>query len=115
MFLRRLVERYAEHPAMGMWDIWNEPESSVSFRKPDISTLLCYCDNCKREFVDWLRNRYGGIQSVNDVWGRCYSNWNEIELPREPHTFTDMVDWRLFACTSQCQGSSVENCRNQIP
>ncbi len=48
-FLRSLVERYVEHPAMGMWDIWNEPKSCVFLRMPHASTLLCYCHNCPAE------------------------------------------------------------------
>src|SRR5947208_1082429 len=44
-YLKTTVARYANHPAMSMWDIWNEPESCLFLRKPEDPTLLCYCDN----------------------------------------------------------------------
>lgn len=96
MFLRKVVERYGNHPAMGMWDVWNEPELCFPFREARESTLLCYCENCQRQFRSWLRKRYAGIEHLNSVWGRCYNNWDEVEAPRGRSVFTDMVDWRLF-------------------
>lgn len=102
-FLTKVVERYANHPAMGMWDVWNEPESCYLFRDPKPDTLLCYCDTCHARFIEWLKSRYDSIEHINAVWGRCYSDWNEIELPRGQSTFTDMVDWRIFNCSVLAQ------------
>ncbi len=95
-FTRAVVGRYADHPAMSMWDIWNEPESCLLFRKPHEHTLLCYCPNCRRAFLEWLKAKYSSIDSLNRVWGRCYGDWDDVELPRDRSTFTDMIDWRLF-------------------
>lgn len=95
-FLRQVVSRFAGHPAMGMWDVWNEPESCAILREPHESTLLCYCHNCQSKFTDWLKARYGRIERLNEVWGRCYGDWRDIELPRQRDTYVDMVDWRLF-------------------
>ncbi|MFA7371936.1 MAG: alpha-amylase family protein [bacterium] len=95
-FLKQVVARYAGCRAMSMWDVWNEPESCFLFRQPHESTLLCYCDNCRSRFKEWLRMRYGSLEGLNEVWGRCYNNWDELELPRVRNTFTDMIDWRLF-------------------
>ncbi len=99
-FLRTVVTRYGKHPAMGMWDVWNEPESNLYIRKPDNKTLVCYCDHCRGEFLTWLGDKYRTIEHLNDVWGRCYSDFSQVELPRDRHTFTDMVDWRLFCLDS---------------
>jgi len=96
-FIKALVARYANHPAMFMWDMWNEPESSLKLRDPKLETLLCYCDNCKKEFISWLENKYKDIDTLNSIWGRCYISFNEVEMPRTGETFADMIDWRLFA------------------
>ena len=100
MFLHRVVEHFMDHPAMGMWDIWNEPESCDFFRMPHPDTLLCYCHNCRQGFITWLQERYQDINRLNEIWGRCYLDWDEIELPENPGTFADMIDWRLFNCDS---------------
>lgn len=97
-FLRIVASRYANHPAMSMWDVWNEPESNYLHRDPIPENLLCYCSRCHRQFIKWLQTQYSSIDHLNVVWGRCYRNWNEVELPRGQSVFTDMIDWRLFSC-----------------
>ncbi len=95
-FLAEVVERYRTHPALAMWDIWNEPELCFPQRNPDIERMVCYCEHCRRGFLDWLKVKYGALEKLNQVWGRCYEGWDEVELPRNPHTFTDYIDWREF-------------------
>lgn len=95
-FLRTLAARYHKHPAMDMWDTWNEPESNLLFRDPKPDTLVCYCEHCRAKFLGWLRAKYQTVEHLNNVWGRCYDDFSRVELPRDPMTFTDMVDWRLF-------------------
>jgi beta-galactosidase len=96
-FLEALVSRYAHHPAMQMWDVWNEPEQvGTMYRMPKPETLTCYCPLCHARFVTWLQARYRTLEGLNAVWGRCYTRWDDVELPQSPQTFTDMVDWRLF-------------------
>lgn len=95
-FTRAVVERYKDHPAMYIWDLWNEPELCYNARKPDVNNLVCYCDNSRKKFIDWLIKKYQTLDNLNKVWSRNYRNWDELELPRDPRTFKDMVDWRLF-------------------
>ncbi|MCC7409127.1 MAG: beta-galactosidase [Phycisphaeraceae bacterium] len=95
-FTRHVVGRYAKHRAMGMWDVWNEPELCATSREPQLETLLCYCPRCAGAFREWLEGKYGSLDGLNRVWGRCYETWGEVELPRDKGTLTDMVDWRLF-------------------
>jgi beta-galactosidase len=79
-----------------MWDAWNEPEQCTPLRKPEIDDLTCYCPHCKKEFILWLKEKYGKIRDLNNVWGRIYLSWDEVELPIESACFNDMIDWRLF-------------------
>ncbi|HEY3340480.1 MAG TPA: beta-galactosidase trimerization domain-containing protein, partial [Anaerolineae bacterium] len=32
----------------------------------------------------------------NQVWGRCYTRWNQVEAPVNGGTITDFIDWREF-------------------
>jgi beta-galactosidase len=95
-FLRAAAEHFRGHPAMHMWDVWNEPEQSYPRREPKLDRLTCYCANCASGFRTWLRRKYETMDRINDVWGRCYSTWDEVELPRQAACVTDMVDWREF-------------------
>ena len=96
-FIKVLVERYANHPAMFMWDMWNEPEHNLKMRAPKFDNIFCFCDNCKRAFGSWLEEKYKNIENLNDIWGRCYNDFSEIELPRTGETIGDFTDYRLFA------------------
>ena len=95
-FLRAAVERYRGHPALDMWDIWNEPELCFPQRTPKVETLACYCPNCRREFLAWLQVKYASLAALNQVWGRDYDEWREVELPRGSGGLMDFIDWREF-------------------
>jgi beta-galactosidase len=91
----KLAERYANHPALAMWHIDNEYASGVS---------ECFCDRSTSAFREWLKNRYGSLDTLNDVWGTAfwsqhYSDWEEIHPPRKAPTFinpTQQLDWARF-------------------
>jgi beta-galactosidase len=95
-FVERTVAHFRGHPALQMWDVWNEPELCYPQRRPDLATLACYCPSCARDFRAWLCGKYGTLDRLNAVWGRCYGAWGQVEMPRDGGTFTDFVDWREF-------------------
>src|SRR5689334_18864671 len=94
--VRRLAERYREHPALALWHIGNEYACHVS---------ACYCDESARAFRDWLSRRYGTLEALNDSWGTAfwsqqYGTWDEINPPRSAPTFpnpTQQLDWQRFS------------------
>ncbi|WP_328438013.1 beta-galactosidase [Streptomyces sp. NBC_00444] len=70
----RLAERYAAHPALLAWHINNEYGGA------------CYCDLCAAAFRDWLRDRHGTLDALNDAWcttfwSHRYTDFDEIEPP----------------------------------
>ncbi len=96
-FLAAVAERYASHEALIVWDVWNEPELSVcTARDGRIWDQVCFCDNCRQEFLAWLQSRYGDLAGLNAAWQRNYREWDDVELPIMPATHGDMIDWRLF-------------------
>jgi beta-galactosidase len=95
-FMAEAVEHFKGHAALAMWDVWNEPEQSLTSRAPNLKTLVCYCPNCQAKFAEWLRAKYGSLEHWNQVWGRCYEAWEQVELPVDGGTITDFVDWREF-------------------
>jgi beta-galactosidase len=106
-FLAEVVDHFRDHPALAMWDMWNEPEQSFQARVPDLRTVTCYCPHCREGFVRWLQAKYGELDRVNAVWGRCYETWEQVEMPRTGGAITDFVDWREFhldVMTAEAQG-----------
>lgn len=96
-FLRALASRIGGHPALLLWDLWNEPELSVGLlRPPVVSDLLCYCAHCRRAFIEWLRAKYGDIAALNTAWHGYFGSFEHIEMPRDNGLFKPMVDLRKF-------------------
>ncbi|MBI2300389.1 MAG: beta-galactosidase [Armatimonadetes bacterium] len=95
-FVAAAVDHFRAHPALQMWDVWNEPELCFPQRIPDLETMACYCPHCRGGFLAWLQGKYGELDRLNAVWGRCYETWPQVEMPRGNGTVTDFVDWREF-------------------
>jgi len=96
-FLEATVRRYAKHPALYLWDTWNEPEFTCCIcREPRIENQVCYCEHCVAGFKTWLEERFGSLDAVNARWGRNYPSFEELEVPVNPSTYTAMIDWRMF-------------------
>ncbi|KHF39583.1 beta-galactosidase [Halalkalibacter okhensis] len=95
IIVRKLAERYKDHPGLKMWHINNEYACHVS---------ECYSEESTVAFRDWLQKRYETIDELNDRWGTSfwsqrYNNWEEIELPRNPATFVNpgqKLDYKRF-------------------
>ncbi|MEE4194255.1 MAG: beta-galactosidase, partial [Anaerolineae bacterium] len=95
-FFKETLLHFRTAPAMKLWDVWNEPELCFPSRQPSLESLVCYCPHCRDGFLRWLEEKYQTLDAINQVWGRCYSAWDEIELPRNTGTITDFIDWREF-------------------
>ncbi len=73
-----IAERYGEHPAVVGWQTDNE--------FADHDTGRSWGEISRRGFRDWLRERYGDLDVLNQAWGavfwsQAYSDWEEIGLP----------------------------------
>lgn len=72
---RDLADRYAGHPAVKMWHIGNE------FGQIDFG------DESADAFRQWLQDRYGTVDALNDAWGTAvwsqrYGSFDEVVPPR---------------------------------
>lgn len=93
--VRKLAERYGDHPAVVLWHVNNEYGCHVR---------ECFCDVSASAFRRWLRARYRVLPELNDAWGTSfwsqrYSSWDELLPPRATPTFSNpaqMLDWRRF-------------------
>lgn len=95
-FVAAAIEHFRNHPAMAMWDVWNEPEQSFPSRTPAPDTMVCYCDHCRKQFIHWLQKKYASVEDLAHRWGRPYAKWSDVELPHSRSVLGDFVDWREF-------------------
>lgn len=94
--VRRVAERYRDHPALAMWHVNNEYGCHVS---------ACYCDRSAAHFRVWLQHRYGTLDALNRAWGTSfwsqrYGDWDEINPPRAAPTLinpTQQLDFHRFS------------------
>ncbi|MGH3210265.1 MAG: beta-galactosidase [Trebonia sp.] len=90
---RRLAERYGSHPAVVLWHVNNEYGAPVG---------ECYCETSAAAFRDWLRERYGDLDTLNEHWGAAfwsqrYGQWDEIDAPRTSATAVNPAQRLDFA------------------
>lgn len=97
LFMRALLEHFRESPALDMVDVWNEPEQNGLDRAPVLYRTTCYCPHCRGAFVVWLKEKYQTLGRLNQVWGRVYETWDQVETPRDARAvYSDFIDWREF-------------------
>ncbi|MEP6844083.1 MAG: beta-galactosidase [Pseudolysinimonas sp.] len=85
---RKIVERYAEHPAVVMWHVHNEY---------GCHNVPCYCEVSGRAFQGWLEKKYVTIDALNTAWGTAF--WSQ-----HYQRFSDITPPRL-------SGASVNTCQ----
>ena len=73
-----LAQALAPHDNIIGWQIDNELGPHEVIR--------CFCPNCRQQFHQWLRKKYGSVEELNRAWRTEYwsqhvSAWEEIELP----------------------------------
>ena len=73
---RKVIEHYAGNDNVISWHIDNEIGSGNT----------CYCEICHRKFTEYLGEKYGTIENLNEKWGThfwsiAFSSFEEIPLP----------------------------------
>ncbi|MFJ4036480.1 beta-galactosidase [Microbacterium sp. NPDC090007] len=99
---RRVVERYADHPALAMWHVSNEL---------GCHNALCYCEASAVAFRTWLEARYGSLAELNAAWGTSfwsqrYSAWDQILPPMAALSLRNpgqLLDFQRFSSDQQLE------------
>lgn len=76
--VKKIVKRYAKHPAVAAWHVGNEFTCHLN---------ECHGEHSVRAFRVWLKKRYKTIAALNDAWGcafwsQLYADWEEINTPK---------------------------------
>ncbi|MFJ9709155.1 beta-galactosidase [Streptomyces sp. NPDC101234] len=88
--VRRVVARYADHPAVVGFQVDNEPGNELLHNK-----------GVFERFVDHLREKYGDVETLNREWGLVYwshrlSTWADLWTPDGNAQPQYDVAWREF-------------------
>ena len=111
---REAAERYVQklaafaitQPNHHSWQITNE----IGFpfmpaRDRDNLGLYCYCGYCQTRFQEWVKAKYGTLESLTEAWSWSttnfvYNDWSDVSAPESmPSSWsgvTRWLDWRLF-------------------
>ena len=96
--IRTLAERYGNHPAVWGWQIDNEPNYAE-----DPAAFYDFNPHALRDGQEWLRNRYGSLDALNDAWfgvfwSQKYNRWEQVWRTHHPKTnpgaFLAFLQWR---------------------
>ncbi len=92
IYLEKIVNRYRNHPAHGVWLLQNEPGISSS-NEPYVLA----------EFARWLERKYGTVDKLNQVWYTRLRSFSDARAPEDPRSggwsdYPSNLDWRRFRC-----------------
>ncbi|CAA9378823.1 MAG: GH42 [uncultured Propionibacteriaceae bacterium] len=88
--IRKIVARYADHPAVIGYQVDNEP-----------GIMLFHNHGVFQRFVDELRQQYGTVENLNQAWGLVYwshelSTWADLWTPDGNYQPQYDLAWRRF-------------------
>jgi beta-galactosidase len=88
--VRKIIERYADHPSVIGFQVDNEP-----------GLLVFHNEAVFQRFVDQLRQRYGTVEALNEAWGLVYwshklSTWADLWRPDGNYQPQYDLAWRSF-------------------
>lgn len=69
--------RTAEHLGRYLRD--NPAVVMQSIAGEGLSAPPCYCAACDAGFREYLRQRFGTLQTLNEAWGSQYADWDEVQ------------------------------------
>lgn len=119
--IRKLIVRYKNHPAIIGWGINVGPTGENGYtpnpiemmdpRTPQVDFRLAmadYSDVAKKNFILWLKKKYGQIERLNESWKSRLASFDQA-IPPKPmkitlqetfnfsgDTRTSMKDWQEF-------------------
>ena len=88
--IRKIVERYKDHPAIIGWQVDNEPGTEI-LHNPGVF----------EGFKEELKRKYGTVENLNRKWGLVYwshsiSEWDELWIPDGNTNNAYDLEWRRY-------------------
>ncbi len=92
-YVRQIVPRYKDHPAMGIWGTWDGISYAGAWSGGDDHPP--YNDYTIERYRDWLRKRFT-LDELNERLLRRYPSWDQVDAPRSNKAPVEMLLYRQF-------------------
>ncbi len=97
---RAMGQHFRRYPNIVAWQLDNE----IGHEGSDV----CFCENCHRRFINYLKKRYDNIYDLNERWGTnfwsgSYDSFEDIQLPAKAYTNQNpslRMEWERFRSES---------------
>ncbi len=91
-----MAEHYKDEKQIVAWQLDNE----IGHEGSD----MCYCENCHKKFIGYIKGKYDSIQQLNQRWGTSfwtltYDRFEDIQLPKNAYTAQNpslRLEWERF-------------------
>ena len=85
-YFKAVIRRYGKSPALGFYNIWNEPHYNSHAEHVIIS------------FRKWLKRKYGNLATLRRIWGNEYTDWDQVSpfLNDNWNSSMPQIDWTMF-------------------
>ncbi len=89
----QMARHYADMPGVIGWQTDNEFGCH--------GTTRCYCEHCEKAFREWLLEKYGDTDTINEAWGTAFWGFDfrfpaEIPLPKQMPAGPNPGHWLDF-------------------
>jgi beta-galactosidase len=94
--VRAMAQRFGPNKNIIGWQTDNE------------FSRVCYCDRCRQSFQQFLAQRYGTLDALNQhwstaYWSQTYTDWDQIPIPIGPHNPGLMLEFKRFVTATNRQ------------
>ncbi|HQB31883.1 MAG TPA: beta-galactosidase [Erysipelotrichaceae bacterium] len=95
-----LAKHYKNEKQIVAWQLDNE----IGHEGSD----MCFCKNCQKKFISYLKEKYDDIEQLNKRWGTAfwsgsYVKFEDMQLPKKAHTAQNPslhIEWERFRSIS---------------
>jgi len=108
-YVLNAVQRYARHPALGQWILWNEPNYPYESQHPELARPV----GAHEAWVALLRGSYSDIRELNERWRTGFESFEEVpyyeDLVHPAQRSAHWHSWRPYMDDSRLRATLLEN------
>jgi len=102
---RRIVEAMAQH--------FGKNPNVVGWQTDNELCRTCYCERCRDLFQNYIKDKYGTLDSLNQHWSTAYWSqtyfvWEQIPVPIGNHNPGLMLEWKRFVNKANCDFQKMQ-------